>query len=94
MFTGKVLKNIICKLNKYQVRLSSQNVNQELIYTKLSNNEEGIAVMTMNRPKQKNSFSTSLVNDISHVVDEVATDNTVRTLIIRSLVPGVFCAGQ
>lgn len=89
----KICNRILIK-HPANKRLLSQNVNQELIYNKLIGNDEGIAVMAMNRPKQKNAFSMNLVQEISDVVENVAADNSVRTLVIRSLIPGIFCAGK
>lgn len=47
----------------------------------------------MNRPAAKNSFSRSLVTKLYESIDLLAHDNNVRVVILRSLVPGVFCAG-
>lgn len=58
-----------------------------------SKKRQGIAVISLNRPKAKNSFSISLVKKLRSHVDYLAQDNSVRVLILRSLVPGVFCAG-
>lgn len=56
-------------------------------------NRQGIAVLGLNRAKAKNSFSISLVKKLRNHVDLLGHDKSVRVLILRSLVPGVFCAG-
>lgn len=53
----------------------------------------GIVSIGLNRPKAKNAFSISLVKKLRNYVDLLAADKSVRVLIIRSLVPQVFCAG-
>lgn len=56
----------------------------------------GIAVIALNRPAAKNSFSRSLVTQLGAIVDtlpHLQQPHPVRCVIVRSLVPGVFCAG-
>lgn len=62
----------------------------------LTGPDAGIAVIGLNRPAAKNSFSRSLVaqlSDIVHSLPTVRDPHPVRCVILRSLVPGVFCAG-
>ncbi|XP_014777452.1 methylglutaconyl-CoA hydratase, mitochondrial [Octopus bimaculoides] len=59
----------------------------------LTHDNEGIAVFSMNRPKAKNSFSKSMINELTTAIETVKFDKSIRTLIIRSSVPGIFCAG-
>lgn len=47
----------------------------------------------MNRPKAKNAFSISLVQKLRQHVDNLALDRSIRVLVLRSLVPDIFCAG-
>lgn len=47
----------------------------------------------LNRGPAKNSFSRALVDQLIETVDELKHDKNVRVVILRSLVPGVFCAG-
>ncbi|MBN3307889.1 AUHM protein, partial [Amia calva] len=53
----------------------------------------GIVVLGINRPKAKNAISKNLVKMMTDTVDAVKVNNRVRTVIICSLVPGIFCAG-
>uniref|UniRef100_A0A182PSU3 Signal peptidase complex subunit 3 n=1 Tax=Anopheles epiroticus TaxID=199890 RepID=A0A182PSU3_9DIPT len=55
--------------------------------------KQGIAVLGLNRPKARNSFSQSLVHQLLDAVDLLSHDKNVRVVILRSLVPGIFCAG-
>lgn len=59
----------------------------------LTGDKLGIAVVGINRPKAKNSFSQSLVRELYHAIDILKYDKAVRVVILRSMVPDVFCAG-
>jgi len=59
----------------------------------LSDDLEGVAVLGFNRPKAKNAVSRQMLAEINEAVDVLKYDKNLRVLIIRSLVPGVFCAG-
>lgn len=54
---------------------------------------KGIAVIQMNRPDAKNALSKSLVERLAGAVDKLSHDKNVRVVVVRSLVPGIFCAG-
>ncbi|XP_066567477.1 methylglutaconyl-CoA hydratase, mitochondrial isoform X2 [Amia ocellicauda] len=59
----------------------------------LDGQDSGIVVLGINRPKAKNAISKNLVKMMTDTVDAVKVNNRVRTVIICSLVPGIFCAG-
>nr|XP_014349358.1 PREDICTED: methylglutaconyl-CoA hydratase, mitochondrial isoform X1 [Latimeria chalumnae] len=59
----------------------------------LEGSDAGIVVLGINRPQAKNAISKNLVTMISEAVDAVKINKNVRTVIIRSEVPGIFCAG-
>lgn len=50
-------------------------------------------VLGLNRPEAKNSFGKRLVNQLNEAVSNIQRDDKVRVLILRSLVPNIFCAG-
>lgn len=50
-------------------------------------------VLGLNRPEARNAFGKRLVNQLGEAVTSIQQDNKVRVLILRSLVPNVFCAG-
>lgn len=50
-------------------------------------------MLALNKGATKNAFSRSLVKDLADAVDVVRHDRNVRVVILRSVVPGVFCAG-
>ncbi|XP_069817782.1 methylglutaconyl-CoA hydratase, mitochondrial isoform X3 [Dendropsophus ebraccatus] len=65
----------------------------ELRVRYLEGEEQGIVVLGINRPHAKNAISKGLVKSMLKAVDSLKSNNKVRTVILRSEVPGVFCAG-
>ncbi|CAI8029541.1 Methylglutaconyl-CoA hydratase, mitochondrial [Geodia barretti] len=53
----------------------------------------GIAVFAFNRSEVKNALSRKLVNQLAAGIQQVRHDPDVRTVILKSNAPGVFCAG-
>ena len=58
----------------------------------LHGDEQGVVILSMNRPEGKNAFSRSFMEAFHQAINELDVDET-RILILRSHVPGVFCAG-
>ncbi len=54
---------------------------------------DGIARITLDRAEKRNALSRSFVEQISDAVGKVATDSTVRLLVLSAEGP-VFCAGM
>lgn len=65
----------------------------DVVVEKLSGDCEGITVLGFNRPAAKNAISKNLLKEIKEAVDSIRHDSSVRVVLLRSLVPGVFCAG-
>lgn len=75
-------------------RLSTgPDLSQELVVEYLEEENHGIVVFGINRPKAMNAISKSLVTTITSAIDAVKFDKNVRVLIIRSHAKGAFCAG-
>ncbi len=53
----------------------------------------GIATLTLNRPEARNALSTALMSEIEAELERLATDETVKVLVIAGNGPG-FCAGH
>lgn len=60
--------------------------------TILTKVEGGVATLTLNRPKEMNSFDGDTARAIIEAVEGFAADESVRTLVVASGGP-VFCAG-
>ena len=55
--------------------------------------ESGIAILSLNRPKVHNSFSRELLNQLSEALDVLAKDKTVRVLILTGAGEKSFSSG-
>lgn len=73
-------------------RRFSTMINSQLTLNHLKD-KPGIVEINLNRPEGKNSFNRSFLQSLQNVVDDIRADNTIRAVVIRSLVPGVFSAG-
>ncbi len=58
----------------------------------LERRDDGIALLTLNRPAARNALSDAMVADLGHLLDDLAVDPTVRVLVITGAGRG-FCAG-
>ncbi|XP_021499260.1 methylglutaconyl-CoA hydratase, mitochondrial isoform X1 [Meriones unguiculatus] len=72
---------------------SEVKTEDELRVRHLEEENRGIVVLGINRAYGKNSLSKNLLKMLSKAVDALKSDKKVRTIIIRSEVPGIFCAG-
>ena len=58
----------------------------------LFENQDGIGILTMNRPKALNALNTETLSELSQLVDEIAKDDAVKVVILtgaeRSFVAG------
>ncbi|BET02232.1 Hypothetical protein NTJ_15051 [Nesidiocoris tenuis] len=59
----------------------------------LSGPDKGILVVNMSRHEGRNSLSKELVECLEDVFDTAKKDESLRTIILKSDVPKVFCAG-
>lgn len=81
-----ILKNLSTK--------PSQEHTQELVkFECLTNNDNGIAVIGLNRPWSKNALNKHMIDQLNTIFKQLYNDNETRVIIFRSLVKGVFCAG-
>ena len=72
---------------------SQTDETKEVIIKYLDGKDNGIAVLGLNRPEARNAFGKTLVSQLSDAISTIRKDNKVRVLILRSLVPKIFCAG-
>jgi len=54
---------------------------------------ETVATLTLNRPDKLNSLTVEMLSEISDALSEIASDETLRVLVITGAGRG-FCAGQ
>src|SRR4051794_23804901 len=55
--------------------------------------ENGIALLTLNRPDRLNSFTQAMHLEVRHALDRIQGDESVRVLVLTGAGRG-FCAGQ
>lgn len=55
--------------------------------------QEGVAVVTLNAPKSINALSEAMLAALSQMLDDIAQDRTVKAVILRSAGEH-FCAGH
>ena len=78
---------------KAKLSPSDESPAREIVLKYLDGKDNGIAVLGLNRPEARNAFSKSLVGQLQEAIGTIQDDKKVRVLILRSLVPKVFCAG-
>ena len=59
----------------------------------LYENQDGIAVITMNRPKALNALNQDTLDELNQVVDMLAKDSTVQVVILTGSGDKAFVAG-
>ncbi|KAJ8681859.1 hypothetical protein QAD02_017651 [Eretmocerus hayati] len=65
----------------------------EAVLRYLDGKDNGIAVLGLRRPTARNALGKRLLKELYDALDNLQKDDKVRALIVRSLVPGVFCSG-
>jgi enoyl-CoA hydratase len=60
--------------------------------TLLLKNEEGVLIITLNRPERLNAISQQMQDDLSDCFEKIDQDDAVRTVILTGAGRG-FCAG-
>ncbi len=59
----------------------------------LRSDANGIATLTLNRPKQYNALSTGLMSEVQAVLEDLREDRSVKVVILQGAGKG-FCAGH
>ncbi|XP_077156038.1 methylglutaconyl-CoA hydratase, mitochondrial isoform X2 [Ranitomeya variabilis] len=90
---GQLLIRVTCAAGGRQFS-SEVKGEDELRVRYLEGEEQGIVVLGINRPHAKNAISKGLVKSMLKAVDSLKSNSKVRTVILRSEVPGVFCAAN
>lgn len=72
---------------------STVKFGDDCVYEELSGEEEGITVLGFNRAAAKNSISKNMLEEFAEAIELIRHESETRCIILRSLVPGIFCAG-
>ncbi|XP_017880307.1 methylglutaconyl-CoA hydratase, mitochondrial [Ceratina calcarata] len=75
------------------VMLNPKEETKEVVLKYLDGKDNGILVLGLNRPNSCNALGKTLVSQLKDVLSSVREDSKLRVLIIRSLIPKIFCAG-
>ncbi|WP_092943128.1 enoyl-CoA hydratase-related protein [Roseateles sp. YR242] len=59
----------------------------------LVSQEGAVRVLTLNRPQALNAFTTPMLGQLRHALDDAAADTTVRAVLVTGA-GRAFCAGQ
>ena len=59
----------------------------------LLDRHDGVATVTLNRPRQYNALSNAVLDELQRMLDTIATDATVRVVVVAGSGPA-FCAGH
>src|SRR3972149_3810621 len=62
---------------------------ETIIYEK----QEGVAYITLNRPKQLNAYNIKMRDELYQVFGAIKADDEVKVGIIKGAGDGAFCAG-
>ncbi|XP_031138073.1 methylglutaconyl-CoA hydratase, mitochondrial [Sander lucioperca] len=92
-FPGKVSPSSRLNGPRAGTRHYSSDSKEDLRVRYLDGEDAGIVVVGINRPKAKNAISKNLVKMMFEAVEDIKKNNKVRSVILCSLVPGIFCAG-
>lgn len=92
MFTLRLgsFKNVLRPCN---LRLLATQVQNDIIFEKLTGSDTGIALYGLNKQKDRNALGYDLVNAMRSVHKQIKDESKVSVVIFYSLVPGIFCAG-
>lgn len=72
----------------------SRTLTTNAVYTQQLDETGHIAILTLNRIDKKNALSKEFALAIESNVAKIATqESNVRAVVVRSTVPGIFCAG-
>eukprot|EP00250_Pteridium_aquilinum_P014642 c22112_g1_i2 orf=172-1068(+) len=66
---------------------------QHVSIQKHQGSDTGIVDAVLNRPESRNAISMAMLEQFRNIFESIHHDPLARVLILRSGVPGVFCAG-
>lgn len=75
--------------NQEQVFLSQVNVSQD----EDAEQDNNISVINLNDRSTCNALGKATILKMANIIEELKSSNKTRVLILRSLVPNVFCSG-
>ncbi|XP_043790212.1 methylglutaconyl-CoA hydratase, mitochondrial [Apis laboriosa] len=92
-YTFHSLYTITLRALSTNAMLNPKNDVKEIILKYLDGKDNGIVVLGLNRPTASNALGKTLTSQLNDAISSIREDTKLRVLIIRSLVPKIFCAG-
>ncbi|KAJ3255113.1 hypothetical protein HDU77_003796 [Chytriomyces hyalinus] len=72
---------------------SVQDSSAECVFERLEGEDQGIALITFNRPHARNALGKTFMDQFRRGLAHLRFDDSVRVVVLRSNVDRVFCAG-
>ncbi|XP_010449715.1 PREDICTED: probable enoyl-CoA hydratase 2, mitochondrial [Camelina sativa] len=60
---------------------------------RLTGSDSGIIEVNLDRPVAKNAINNEMLKSLQNTFESIHQDSSAKVVMIKSLVPGVFCAG-
>lgn len=67
-------------------------VTQNIVINHLNGSDAGVSILNLNKRERKNALSIQMLADLNDAIDMIKKQD-MRVLVIKSTVPGTFCAG-
>jgi len=73
----------------------TQSTDREVSINRLTGDDHGIVLLTMNRPKALNALGKNLINQLLESIEEIRNDHITksRVIILNSALEKAFCTG-
>ena len=81
------------KSRRRPVQSAGKRGNEVLVETLLLDKQDGVATITLNRPKKRNAMSSRLHEDMTAMLEQLRYDKQVRVLVLTGA-GQAFCAGM
>lgn len=65
-----------------------------VVFERLIGADRGIAIYGLNSPRERNALSFHLLDAMKEVNQIIREDTKISVVILHSMVPGIFCAGE
>lgn len=69
------------------------STSKQVIMEKLTGPDAGMIDVVLNRPESRNAIGMAMLDQLQQVFESIHHDPSARVMILRSIVPGAFCAG-
>lgn len=94
--SNKLTKCRFMLSSRYMRTLSTQNpdFSSPVYFERLVGEDKGIAIYGLNSAQTKNALGFELVESMREVNEIIRNDTKLSVVILRSMIPGIFCAGN